>query len=127
MNIETLLHDEIKDELEQLKKMELGSETYKITVDGVVKLVDRAIEMEKLGAERLEKEEAIEFENEFRLNQAKEEKTDRYVRNGIAIAGIIIPATITIWGTVKSFEFEKEGVITTIMGRGFINKLLPKK
>lgn len=116
MNVETLLHEELVDELNHLKKMEVGSEEYKGTVDGWTKLVDRAIEMERLSIEKSEKETVRE-----------EERKERLIRNCIAVAGIVIPSLITIWGTVKSFEFEKEGTITTIMGRGFISKLLPKK
>ena len=127
MKIETLLHDEIKSELEELKKIELGSEKYKVTVDGLTKLVDKAIEMYKLNIEVQEKVESRENDNDLKLKQMEEERKDRFVRNGIAVAGIVIPTMVTIWGTIKTIEFEKEGTITTIMGRGFINKLLPKK
>ena len=61
------------------------------------------------------------------MQLAEDEKRDRRIKNGITIAGIVIPSIITIWGTIKSLNFEKEGTVTTIMGRGFINKLLPKK
>jgi hypothetical protein len=127
MNIEHQLHVEIADELDNLSKMDVGTEEYRVTVDGVTKLVDRAIEMEKLAAAKEEQLVERKFDRELKLQQMREEKLDRYVRNGIAIAGILLPIGVTIWGTLKSFEFEKEGTITTIMGRGFINKLLPKK
>ena len=127
MNIETQLHEEIVDELTTLSKMDVGTEEYRITVDGVAKLVDRAIEMEKLAQSKEDQISDRLFERDLKLKQMREEKLDRYIRNGIAIAGIIIPVMVTIWGTKASFEFEKEGTVTTIMGRGFINKLLPKK
>ena len=47
MNIQTLLYDEIEEEFEKLRKIDYGSEQYKVTVDGLTKLMDRAIEMEK--------------------------------------------------------------------------------
>lgn len=127
MNIETQLHEEIVDELENLRKMEIGTEAYSKTVDGLSKLVDRAIEMEKLAQAKEDQISDKQFDRDLKLKQAREEKLDRYIRNGIAVAGIIIPVLVTIWGTKKSFEFEKEGTITTIMGRGFIQKLLPRK
>ena len=43
MKNEQLLHDEIEDEFKCLKDLEVGTEQYKVTVDGLVKLVDRAI------------------------------------------------------------------------------------
>lgn len=127
MSMKTLLNEEIENEFKLLGKMQPGTEEYKTTVDGLVKLVDRAIEIDKVNNESREKVESQEFDERFRLTQAGYENKDRLIKNCIAVAGIVIPSVITIWGTVKSIEFEKEGTITTIMGRGFINKLLPKK
>lgn len=127
MNIEEMLRVEIKSELESLKTIELGTDVYKTTVDGVTKLVDRAIEMERLGIEAQEKVEAREIEADLKLKEMEEERKDRWVKNGISVMGIVVPTVLTIWGTVKSIEFEKEGTFTTIMGRGFIQKMLPKK
>lgn len=127
MNIETLLHEEIGKEFEKLNGMKEGTEEYKTTVDGLTKLMDRAIEINKIDAERLERKTQTMVENSLKAKQAKDDKIDRIVRNVISVAGIVIPSVITIWGTVKSIKFEETGTITTIMGRGFINKLLPKK
>lgn len=127
MNIEQLLADEIREEIEALKHMEVGSEQYKATVDGITKLTDKLHEMCKFEAELESQAIVREEENKFREKQAKREQTNRGVQNGIAVAGIVIPVLVTIWGVFASFKFEEEGTITTIMGRGFINKLLPKK
>lgn len=116
MSIETLLRDEVRNELDELKDMEKGSEEYKATVDGITKLVDRVIEIEKLAIDSQDKED-----------HRDEDRRDRIIKNFIAVAGIVVPSALTIWGTLKSFEFEEKGAVTTIMGRGFINKLLPKK
>ena len=127
MKIETLLHEEIQDEFKNLKEMELGTEEYRTTVDGLAKLVDRAIEIDKLNIDAQDKIDSREIEVDLKQQQINDEKQDRKIRNGIAIAGIVIPTIVTIWGTLKSFKFEKDGTVTTIMGRGFIQKLLPKK
>lgn len=107
--------------------MALGTEEYKVTVDGLTKLMDRAIDMKKFDTEYAERIENQKMDNCLKQKQMDEERKDRLIKNGISIAGIVIPSLITIWGTVKSMEFEKEGTITTIIGRGFINKLIPKK
>ena len=127
MKIETLLHEEIESEFECLKELEIGTEQYKITVDELVKLVDRAIEIDKLNLEAEEKAKNREKDNDFKLQQMEEERKDRLIRNCISAAGIVIPSLLTIWGTLKTFKFEQEGTVTTMIGRGFINKLLPKK
>ena len=127
MRIETRLHEEIAKELEQLGKMQLGTEEYKGTVDGVSKLMDRAIEIERLDIDTQDKADARHTEEDLKLKQMKDENKDRIVKNCISVLSFVVPTVVTIWGTIKSIEFEKEGTITTIMGRGFINKLLPKK
>lgn len=127
MNIEHMMHEEIQSELEELSKIQVGSEEYKVAVDGITKLTDRVIEMRKSDIEKEAKERDREIDTNLKIQQMEEERKDRFIKNGIALAGIAIPTAVTIWGTLKSIEFEKEGTITTIMGRGFIQKLLPKK
>lgn len=127
MEIKVLLNKEIADEIKQLNGIEVGTEEYKTTVDELVKLIDRSIEMEKIENELVTRQNQADTEVQFKNEQAKREERDRLIKNCIAVAGLIIPSVLTIWGTVKSFEFERDGSITTIMGRGFINKLLPKK
>ena len=127
MNIERLLRKEIVDELEMLGKIQIGSEDYKSAVDGLTKLMDRAIEMEKFDREMDEKTKSREDEKYLRIQELYENQKNRKLSNYIAIGGLVVPAILTVWGTIKTINFEKEGTITTIMGRGFINKLLPKK
>lgn len=116
MNIETSLHREIQAELELLRSKEVGSEEHKATVDSVTKLVDRAIEMEKLN-----------IEHEDKAAQMKEDKKDRLIKNILTAAGIIIPTVTGIWGTYKTLKFEETGTITSMAGRNWVNKLFPKK
>ena len=126
-NIETLLHEEIQDGFDALSRMERGTDTHKTTVDEVAKLFDKAIEIEKLEREAKEREKAREIEASLKRAQMEEDRKDRRAKNGIAVGGIVLPLAVTIWGTFKTFRFEETGTVTTIMGRGFINKLIPKK
>ena len=123
MKIKETLYKEIEDELQALNEIEVGTDEYKSSVDGVTKLLDRAIEIEKHEAEMKERE----AERIAKNLQVAEEQKDRVVKNYISAGGVVLPLLVTIWGTLKSFKFEKDGTVTTIMGRGFINKLLPKK
>lgn len=127
MSVKRQMKEEIKKELEDLRTAELGSEAYKMTVDGLTKLADRVIEMEKIETEQRERMMDREVDYELKQQQMEEDRKDRKIKNLLTAAGIVIPTGVTIWGTFKSFKFEQEGTITTIMGRGFINKLLPKK
>lgn len=123
MSIETLLRGEIEEEFSKLNEMKVGTEEYRTTVDGLTKLIDKAIDIEKIEAEI----ETKNAEMAFKTKQMEEENKDRLIKNVIAVAGVVIPVGVTIWGTLVSFKFEETGSITTIMGRGFINKLLPRK
>ena len=123
MKIKETLYKEIEDELQALNEIEVGTDEYKSSVDGVTKLLDRVIEIEKHEAEMKERE----AERTAKNIQVAEEQKDRVVKNYISAGGVVLPLLVTIWGTLKSFKFEKDGTVTTIMGRGFINKLLPKK
>lgn len=119
----TLLNTEIQEEFESLKDLELGSKEYETTVNGLTKLVDKQIELEKLKIETAKHAE----DNEFREKQHKNEKKDQLVKNVLTGVGIGLPILVTIWGTIVSLKFEETGSVTTMMGRGFINKLLLKK
>ena len=123
MELENLLEEEVKSQIEGLKDIEMGTDEYKATVDGLTKLTDRVIKIKELDENADDKEDARKTEIALKLLQLEEEKKDRRTRNCIAVAGIVIPAALT----VKSIKFEQDGTFTTIMGRGFIQKLLPHK
>lgn len=127
MGIRALLEEEIQTEFEALNEMEAGSDEYKVTVDGLTKLMDRQIELEKIDVEREVEVKNREIENELKQKQLDDERQDRIVRNIIAVCGIAIPAVIQVWGTRSTFKFEEEGSITTSIGKGYINKLFSKK
>ena len=130
VNIKTLLEKEIERELNELDDIAVGSDEYKSTVEGVSKLIDRRNEMDKFDLEEQkhylsERIETNRINREKSLNEHNEK--DRLIQNLISVGSILIPVFVTVWGTYKTLKFEETGTVTTIMGRGFINKLLPKK
>lgn len=125
--INELLNGEIGEEMEVLKDMKLGTDEYKIAVDGVTKLYDRAIEIKKIEAEQELKRRQQEADQRFKEEQQRDERNDRVVKNGLTLAALLVTTGTAVWGTIKSIKFEESGTITTIMGRGWINKLIPKK
>ena len=128
--IKELLDEEIKSELEVLKEIAVETESYKTTVEGISKLIDKRNEIEKIDLEK----KKIALNEQMELNKAgKERENDAYnrkdqiIKHAISIGSIVIPVFVTVWGTYKTLKFEETGTVTTIMGRGFINKLIPKK
>lgn len=126
MKIKDKLVAEIEETLTTMKEMEVGSDEYKSSIDAVTKLTDRVIEIEKLEVEHDDRVKEQETDLELKRKQTKIEKIDSIVKNGLSAFGIVLGTGVTIWGTLASFKFEQEGTITTIMGRGFIQRLLPK-
>lgn len=127
MSIKNLLDEEIRSEIEEISKIEVGSEKHKVSVDALSKLLDKSIELDKLDADAQEKYESRIAENDLKREQIKSEKRDQIVKNILTGVSVIGGFGLTIWGTCKSLKFEETGVVTSIMGRGFIQKLLPKK
>ena len=128
--IKEKLDTEICSELDTLTDIEVESEAYKTTVDCVSKLIDKRNEMEKIELEKKKQElsERIELNKMSKDKELNEyNKKDQLIKHAISIGSIVIPVFVTIWGTYKTLKFEETGTVTTIMGRGFINKLIPKK
>ena len=124
MGMQTMLDEEIKRELEVLKTLDPGEENHKTAVGSLAQLMDRAIELKKVDATAYESEIAREVELDLKRKQMQDDKKDRvikYVMTGVKDTAIIV---ITIWGTVASINFEREGTITTSAGRKHLNKLL---
>lgn len=116
MSMTTKLHVEIDEKFDELAGLKADSKEYSAAVDSVTKLMDRAIEIEKL--------EASEIQNE---KQMKEDRKSRVVKNCIDIGSVVLPLAVTIWGAKASFKFEETGTITTGIGRKFMDKLISKK
>lgn len=129
-NIKEQLDTEISSKLDSLAAMEITSDEYKTAVESISKLIDRRNEMDKYDLE-VRKHQLNNF---IETNKMSREKTlteynekNQLFTNMISIGSILIPVFVTVWGTYKTLKFEETGTVTTIMGRGFINKLIPKK
>lgn len=125
--IDTMLRDELQREFENLKGMKSGTEEHKVGVDSLTKLLDRAIEMDKLEADVQEKAENREVDISLKEKQMQEDKKDRIVKNCLTAVSLIASVGLTIWGSCKSWKFEETGTITSTAGREFMKKLFHMK
>lgn len=126
MDIKTMLDTEIKGEFSELAKIEVGTDPYKTAVDGVTKLMDRAIELKKLEVERDEKAEALEIESRLKSKQMLDDRIDRIAKHVITVTLGAASIILTVWGTRTAIKFEETGTISTTVGRLFFNKIVPK-
>lgn len=123
MSVQSNLREEFLNELEELKRVEFGSEKYKTGVTGVTQLADRLIEMSKLDSE----DEKLEIERqklELEGLKFEEDKKDRKSKNRISVANITVPAVIAVVGGAAMFIYEERGSITTQVGRKIIDKYI---
>ena len=111
MSMVTKLNVEIEEKFDELAKLDPTTKEYSAAVDSVTKLMDRAIEIEKL--------ESSETQSE---KQMEEDRKSRLVKNCID-GGL----AVTIWGAKASFKFEETGTITTSVGRKFMDKIISWK
>ena len=107
------LSSEFTTQLEKLGQMDCTSEEYKLATDGLTKVADRIIEIEK-----------IENEQALKAQQVKDEKRDKLVRSVIEGTKVVTGFGLAAWAFVASMNFEKEGTFTTQGGRSAINQLL---
>lgn len=127
MSIKTNLIEEFNSELEELAKMEVGTDEYKTTVDGITKLADRIIAMEAAEAEKENRAIDRQVDIDHKTQQLADEKHDKIVKNcltGLSVVGGLGVAFIT---AVMSMNFEREGTFTTEAGKGSIRQLLKFK
>lgn len=129
MSIKTQLEDEIRDEFEALRKIEVGSDTYRATVEGLTKLVDRKIEMDKVEVDARERIIKRNDDNEFREMQLADDRKDRAIKNGLTVATLVITTGTTIWGILKSLkiEFKDNEMITSTVGKELMKRVIPFK
>ena len=128
--IKDKLDAEISSALDLLAKMEIGTDDYKSTVDNISRLIDKRNDIDKIDLELAKQQhnEQMEFNKSMKQQELDEyNKKDQLIKHVISIGSIVIPVLVTVWGTYKTLKFEETGTVTTIMGRGFINKLIPKK
>ena len=69
MSVRSNLVEEFESELEELSKMAIGTDTYKTTVDGVTKLADRIIEIDKIEKEHRVQTDTQEQEYTIKTQQ----------------------------------------------------------
>lgn len=116
MSIKHLLVDEFNSQLAEVHKMKVGSDEYKTSVDGVTKIADRIIEIEKFEQEASFKNITHENECEIKAAQLSNEKRDRIIRNAIEVGKIAGGIGLAVWGYMISMKYEDKGLIPTTEG-----------
>lgn len=121
MGIKTTLIEEFNSQMEEVHKIEVGTEKQKIAVDSAVKLADRIIELEKLRTHNELEVEKLVSDEKLKEEELRNDSRDKIVRNGIAIAGLTL-AGFTAFITTK---MELAGGMHTLeAGKSAVKQLL---
>ena len=124
MGIENGLTEELNLELEGLRKMEIGGEEYKTTVDGITKVADRIIKINEQKFEQADKDRDYELKKQ----QLEHDKRDHMIKNGIAIGTTAV--SLLAYGITFAISRmdEREGIMQTSEGgRNALRNLLTLK
>lgn len=129
--VEQTLRDEVIIELDEISKVEFGSQTYKTGVDGATQLTDRLIELYKLDAEG----EKLEFEkqkldlqrkqHQLEVDRLEADKKDRKSKNRLAVFGTVVPVFSTLSLATLAALLESGGwSAMTQFGRKVVDKCI---
>lgn len=127
MELKELIQKEVESELKVLSTTDVGSDKYKATVDHIVKLTDKVIDMEKLELESEKASEQLNANSDLKWQEIEANSKDRKTQNRIAIAGLIVNSALIVWGTLKTFKFDNTSTVTSTLGRDILRRFIPRK
>lgn len=120
MNVKQKLKDEFESQMNLLNKMDVGTEQYKLTVDGVTKIADRIIEIEKNERDAELKEYQLGNETDSITAEIKNNR----MRNVVEIAKCAVPVAAAFAMGIISMKWEKLDTITSSAGKSALRDIL---
>lgn len=132
LELKDLIESEVQNELEKLKKIELGTDEHKAATDDICKLYSKVIEGERANCEfdRAMNQDDLE-EKKYRADLNKQEieleekQKDRKIHLVLDVAKIVLPLTVYSVMIYKGFKFEETGTISSMCLRNLISKIKP--
>ena len=98
--------------------------TKQIETDRELKLqqleLEEELKLKQLTTESADRVADRVIDETLRRAQLKEDKLDHMIKNGLTVLSIAVSTLLVVWGAKKSWEFEKEGTITSTFGRMFM-------
>jgi hypothetical protein len=116
MNISKKLDDVISKILDKLDDDSIDADEREQLTEEVSQLIDRKKELDRLEHEKTET-----------TRKSRNEKVQFWIKLAVDILAIALPLGVTIWGTIVTVNFEKEGTFTTSAGRKHSGKALSGK
>ena len=70
--------------------------------------------------------DSIEIEAKNKKAEIEAENKREKIRNIITVGTFSITTFVSIWAVLKTFKFDQEGTVTSTLGRGILNNIIPK-
>lgn len=62
----------------------------------------------------------------MREKELAEEGKREKIRNGITIGTFVISTCVSVYAILRTFRFDENGTVTSTLGRGILNGIIPK-
>lgn len=124
MSIKTTLTEEFNDQMKDLHKLEVGTEQYSTAVNGITKLADKIIDLEKIEIEREERIKDRDTEIELKSQQMEIDKRDKRNQNLVNVVKIAVPTVAGFAMGIISMKWEKLETITSTAGRQALKDII---
>lgn len=113
--IESALWADYDEAGKKLNDLKVESDHYDIILDDKDRIRKEIIEIEQ-----------IKQETNIKMSQIESENIREKNRNKLALLNFGITTGVTVVGMILTFKFDKVATITSTMGRGILNGLVPK-
>ena len=113
--IEEALWQNYKNAEKRIEGLNVGSNEYEVAAEELDKIRNELIKLEQINQDNSVKLSQIDAEN-------KREKT----RNIINVGTFAVTTIVSVYGLWKTFKFDEEGTVTSTLGRGILNGIVPK-
>lgn len=124
--IEEALWNDYNDAKSKLDGLPLDDKKAEVLVKERDNIRNELIEYDKSVKELELKKQLSENDVKLKSKQLTTEQKNELIRNGITIGTFLISTTVSIFTIVKTFRFDEESSVTSTMGRGVLNGVVPK-
>lgn len=125
--IDELLDEEIRNEIERLSYFESGSEEKLKAIKGIAELYKLKIDEYRASAEAIDKEERRKSEDSLKSVELDDNKKDRLIKMCLAGAELVLPLIFYAVWMRRGLKFEETGTFTSTTFRGLFNRFRPTK
>ena len=120
------LWNDYNDAKSKLDGLSLDDKKAEVLVKERDNIRNELIEYDKSVKELELKKQLSENDVKLKSKQLTTEQKNELIRNGITIGTFLISTTVSIFTIVKTFRFDEESSVTSTMGRGVLNGVVPK-